>query len=154
MNKDTNLTPIKIEHSILAEWGKPLRCGDTAEWHSHGPYFGRVVLELKAPKEAWKAEKINGEWFWVCGCPDCLGEKGNLLSHKCDEHDVCVQCGTHRSELKEMPWAHEDGFLCKACECVTCQGGGEIAPDAECPDCNGTGRCTYPSPNNDTEGGE
>jgi hypothetical protein len=25
--------------------------------------------------------------------------------------------------------------------CDTCQGGGEIAPDAPCPDCDGTGIC-------------
>jgi hypothetical protein len=35
---------------------------------------------------------------------------------RCDKHDVCLICGKHRSELKEMPWGARGGFRCKPCE--------------------------------------
>jgi hypothetical protein len=30
--------------------------------------------------------------------------------------DVCQSCSTPRSELKETPWWHPEGFTCKPCQ--------------------------------------
>ena len=110
-----DLEPIKIEHDIPDEWGAPTRSGNTAIWEKYKGREKTTLLKLEAPKRAWKAEKIDGVWHWVCACPDCIGKEERFPYQKCDEHNVCVQCGTHRSELTETPWGHERGFLCVPC---------------------------------------
>ena len=51
-------------------------------------------------------------------CPKCTPEKNHHPFAKyCDKHNVCVDCGIHRSKLTEAPWsAREGAFLCKPCE--------------------------------------
>lgn len=73
---------------------------------------------IPAPVKGMKSELIDGEWFWVCGCPSCLGVKEEKYPYwVCETHDVCVDCGATRKEIKEVPWGICGvGFRCKPCQ--------------------------------------
>jgi len=75
-----------------------------------------VILKHERPE--MYAELIHDEWYWVNGCSKCEDayNYGESYSYQvCYEHDRCVGCKTQRSDLKDTPWGHEDGFLCKPC---------------------------------------
>jgi len=73
-------------------------------------------VTLESPAKGWRAELIDGQWFWVNECPECNGKAGDWTFGKCDKHDVCVTCGIHRSKLNNIPWGHRRGFRCKPCQ--------------------------------------
>jgi transposase-like protein len=113
----TKLKPIKINHDIPDILGPPIRSGDFSIWNErrgNSSDNGLPEIKLEAPK-GYKAEKIDGSWFWVNDCPDCTKSGKKYPYKKCDEHDVCVDCGTHRKELKKTPWGHPKGFKCVPC---------------------------------------
>jgi len=53
-------------------------------------------------------------------CPVCTtGEQQpwSLGNKYCEQHDVCISCGTKRKDLTETPWGVRIGsFLCSPCE--------------------------------------
>lgn len=49
-------------------------------------------------------------------CFVCDGTEPNYRAQRCEKHDVCVHCGTHRSKITEIPWGHHEGFLCQPCD--------------------------------------
>lgn len=50
-------------------------------------------------------------------CPACTyTEKPPIFAKYCEEHDVCIGCGIHRSKLEETPYGVIRGaFQCKPC---------------------------------------
>jgi hypothetical protein len=96
---------------IPKEWTNNIRSGHTNIWNGNGA----PEVRLEPPIEGLYAERFDDGWFWVCGCHKCL-ENGKPYSYiVCYEHDRCVTCKTHRTELKETPWGRPDGFQCKPC---------------------------------------
>ena len=75
-----------------------------------------VVLKHERPE--MYAELIHDVWYWVNGCSKCeeaINYKENYSYQVCYEHNRCISCGTHRTDLTETPWGHQDGFICKPC---------------------------------------
>lgn len=77
-----------------------------------------VILEHELPE--MYAELIDGEWYWVKECAKCEDAMnyGKVFSYQwCEKHNVCVDCGVHRRDLKETPWGVSIGaFRCKPCQ--------------------------------------
>ncbi len=71
---------------------------------------------IKAPRPELVARLIDNEWCWVNECPECIGKEPVFPYVKCEKHNVCVTCGIKRKDLKETPWGHRNGFVCKPCE--------------------------------------
>lgn len=58
---------------------------------------------------SWTTE--NKEECWRCN-----GTEPKYPNDKyCEDHNTCLECGTHRSELKDIPWGARGGFICKPC---------------------------------------
>jgi len=75
-----------------------------------------VILTHDLPE--MYAELIDNEWYWVKGCSKCKDAVNFEESYSysvCDKHNVCVNCETPRKDLKDIPWGHRDGFICKPC---------------------------------------
>lgn len=110
------IEPIKIKTPIPDNYIHQCRNGHKTEFsppRKKGKDTGEPLV-IQGPL-GWKAEKRNGVWFWVCDCPDCLGNKETWAYLKCDAHNVCVECGIHRRDLTETPWGHRNGFMCQPC---------------------------------------
>lgn len=113
----------KINNPLLTADLERVRNGRYQEFRRKGGSFhSEPVLRLEHENKALYAELIDGEWYWVNGCnlcDDCHPDEkkkgwGYLY---CDTHNVCVDCGIHRKDLKDTPWGTPDGaFLCKPCE--------------------------------------
>jgi hypothetical protein len=109
-------TKIKID-GIPEGYTVRRNSGNFSEFRKQGQnYHDSEEIRIEAPEKGLKSELINGEWFWVCGCSHCLGTEEDWCYWVCDEHNVCVTCGIHRSKLKEAPWGHQKGFRCKDCQ--------------------------------------
>ncbi len=54
-------------------------------------------------------------------CHVCDGTKPKPFPNRCEKHDICEDCGTNRSELKEIPWGTRAGFRCQPCETAKIQ---------------------------------
>lgn len=74
------------------------------------------TLELTPPQRGLKSEFIDGAWYWVVGCEKCLGTSNGWDYFVCDEHNVCVDCQTHRSEIVGSAWGTREGFRCSPCQ--------------------------------------
>lgn len=101
---------------IPVEWTQRTRSGNTNifndGWHGNG----LPEVSLDPPIVGLYAERFEDGWHWVCGCHKCLGIKEFYSYIVCYDHDRCLTCGTHRTELKERSvWGHPDGFNCKTC---------------------------------------
>lgn len=75
-------------------------------------------VSLEHEKKSAYAELIDGKWYWVEGCAECRGEpRDNWKSYiECEEHDVCVGCGTKRVDIKEdSVWGGQYGWTCHTC---------------------------------------
>lgn len=106
---------------IPGEWTERTRSGHTNIWNQMWPpgkphRNGLPEIKLEPPELGLYAERIDGAWYWVTGCHKCLGITGKWSYITCHEHDRCVSCGTHRTELTDIPWGHPDGFRCKPCQ--------------------------------------
>jgi hypothetical protein len=100
---------------IPKEWTQRTRGGHTNTWNDPFYWNGLPEVRLDPPSLGLYAELFEDGWYWVCGCHKCL-ENGKPYSYiVCDEHNRCVTCNTHRTELKEAPWGNPDGFQCKSC---------------------------------------
>lgn len=97
---------------IPKEWSERVRSGHTNIWN----YEESNEIKLNPPSNGLYAERFDDGWYWVCGCNKCL-ENGESYSYiVCEEHNRCVDCGIHRSELDEIPWGGPYGFTCKPCD--------------------------------------
>lgn len=77
---------------------------------------GNLLFTLLPPSRELYAELIDNKWYWVSGCKVCTGESGTTYI-LCDKHDVCVDCGVHRSELTGTPWGVSNGrWRCQPCQ--------------------------------------
>ena len=77
-----------------------------------------LIFKLDNPIIGLKAEFIDNDWYWVCGCPICLGiERKHYRNdyHICDDHDVCESCGVKRNEIKATVYGTRNGWNCKKC---------------------------------------
>lgn len=111
------LKNVKIKiNEIPAEWTKRLRSGHTNVWNENSEDLNKPEVKLLPPLEGLYAERFDDGWYWVCGCDKCLEIKGRYSYIVCDNHNICVACGTHRKDLTEVPWGHPDGFECKPCQ--------------------------------------
>lgn len=72
------------------------------------------TVERVPPQQGLKSELVDGQWVWVVGCKKCLGEAGYNY-HCCYEHDRCVTCGIHGSELTDYSYGMRQGWQCKPC---------------------------------------
>ncbi len=71
---------------------------------------------LIPPKDHYFASLIDSEWHWRNGCDICNNSPEKFGAYiRCEEHDVCCKCGVKRKDLKEIPWGHIEGFMCKKC---------------------------------------
>jgi len=74
------------------------------------------TIEIEPPKKSWYAELIDGEWFWLEGCAECLGKPRDWMTYiECDEHNRCRTCGTKRSDIKDAVWGGKHGWQCFEC---------------------------------------
>lgn len=100
---------------IPKEWQQRTRSGHTNIWNDSFYKNGLQEVRLEPPQRGLYAERFDDGWYWVCGCHKCLGKNEGYSYIVCEEHDRCTSCGTHRSNLTEVPWGHRDGFQCKPC---------------------------------------
>lgn len=102
---------------IPGEWTQRTRSGHTNIWND--PWYKTELPEVRMnpPQKGLYAERIDGNWYWVCGCEPCLGS-GKAHSYVvCEEHDRCVTCNCTRAQLTETPWgARDGGWRCKPCQ--------------------------------------
>jgi len=114
INVNLKDTKIYIEE-IPKKWTNRLRSGHTNIWNKGSTNADIPEVRLAPPVKGLYAEKFDDGWYWVCGCHDCL-ENGKPYSYiVCEEHDVCIDCGTHRKDLSDIPWGKPEGFQCKPC---------------------------------------
>lgn len=101
---------------IPGEWTQRTRSGHTNVWNDPWHKTGLPEVRMDPPQKALYAERIDGAWYWVCGCEPCLGS-GKAYSYLlCEEHDRCVTCKCTRAELLETPWGVSGGWRCKPCQ--------------------------------------
>lgn len=109
--KDTKI----LIPEIPKEWTQRSRSGHTNVWNDSYHKNGLPEVQLKPPIKGLYAKRFEDGWYWVCGCHKCLGIDKPYSYIVCHEHDRCVTCGTHRTDLKETPWGGPYGFQCKPC---------------------------------------
>lgn len=119
MTTTTSLREVKILiPEIPGEWTQRTRSGSTQVWNDarhHSSEFPEV--RLQAPQRGLFADRIDGAWYWVCGCEKCLGSGKAFNYSPCDEHDRCVTCRCTPAELTETPWGGCDGgWRCRPCQ--------------------------------------
>jgi len=74
------------------------------------------TIRLEPPEKHYFSELIAGEWWWVNGCAECIGNPRDWMTYvECDKHNVCRTCKTPRSEIKDIPWGGKHGWECKPC---------------------------------------
>lgn len=100
---------------IPKDWTQRTRGGHTNIWNDSFHRNGLPEVCLEPPMRGLYAERFDDGWYWVCGCNKCLGNGQSYSYIVCYEHDRCVTCNTHRTELKETPWGQAEGFQCKPC---------------------------------------
>lgn len=108
--KDTKI----LIPEIPGEWTQRTRSGHTNIWNDPWYQNGLPVVRMEPPQRGLYAERIEGAWYWVCGCERCLGnEKHSYIT--CEEHDRCDNCKCPRSALTETPWGTSTGWCCVPC---------------------------------------
>ncbi|WP_160067541.1 hypothetical protein [Sphingobacterium bovisgrunnientis] len=65
--------------------------------------------------QAMYAELIDGEWYWVSGCNECIGKPRGYSYIECDKHNVCSCCGISRKEIEGSVWGGGHGWTCPSC---------------------------------------
>jgi hypothetical protein len=96
------------------------RAGDVFRFREKGIITREFDLDtdtlIKSPSKGLRVKNIDGVWFWLCDCPQCLGKDPSFAYSVCDKHDICITCGINRTKLKETPWGCREGWRCKPCE--------------------------------------
>ncbi len=110
----------KIEDDRLNPSLERIRSGTNQKFYpsNYKNWDKDILFTLPAPSKEMYAELIDGIWYWVKGCSKCEDSMNYGESHSyqvCHEHDRCVQCNTHRKSLTQIPWGHQNGFICKPC---------------------------------------
>lgn len=105
---------------IPGEWTERIRNGHTNVWNQIWPpgqphSNGLPEVTLQPPSRGLYAERIDGAWYWVCGCEKCLGSGKSWSYITCYEHDRCEYCKIHREQITETPWGVRGGWACKPC---------------------------------------
>lgn len=100
---------------IPKEWEQRTRSGHTNIWNDSFFQNGLPEIKLEPPQRGLYAACFEDGWYWICGCNKCLKNNEKYSYIVCEEHDRCINCGTHRKDLTETPWGHPDGFQCKPC---------------------------------------
>jgi hypothetical protein len=73
-------------------------------------------INMEPPEKHIYAELIDGQWYWVNGCPECNGKTRDWMTYvECDKHNVCAGCSCSREKLTEAPWGRKNGWVCKPC---------------------------------------
>ena len=74
-------------------------------------------FDLKHDQREMYADLIDDKWYWVSGCAECNGKPRDGFAYigECDKHNVCRECGIHRSEITETPWGGSEGWCCVPC---------------------------------------
>ncbi len=111
-------TKIKIE-GIPKGYTERTHSGSSSIFYPKGKWNkSEFEHKIKAPEKGLKSELIDGEWYWVCGCPPCLGIHSEKYAyHVCEKHDICIDCGKTRKEITEIPWGISGvGFRCRPCQ--------------------------------------
>lgn len=106
-------TKILIQE-IPGHWTQRLRAGSTNIWNHQSTASEFPEVRLLPPTQGLYAERIDGAWWWVCGCERCLGTDKSSYS-VCKEHDRCITCQCTREQLTEIPWGVQGGWRCKPC---------------------------------------
>ncbi|MGP3789461.1 hypothetical protein [Pseudomonas sp. B392_1p] len=114
--KDTKI----LIPEIPGDWTDRTRNGHTNEWNRMWPpgqphRNGLPEVILEPPTRGLYAERIDGAWYWVCGCEKCLGNREKYSYITCHEHDRCEHCGIHRQQITEAPWGVTGGWACQPC---------------------------------------
>lgn len=118
MDKNTKI----LIPEIPGDWTARIRSGHLNIWNEalHGrPHSnGLPEVRMEPPERGLYAERIDDAWYWVCGCERCLGNGKSWSYITCYEHDRCITCHTHNTELpKDMTrWGKREGFRCGACQ--------------------------------------
>lgn len=112
-----SLKDVKIPiPEIPKEWTLRTRSGHTNVWNDSFYRNGLPEVKLNPPQEGLYAERFEDGWYWVCGCPKCLGNDDPYPYIVCDEHNRCETCGIHRDDVKEGPaWEVRGGWQCDPC---------------------------------------
>lgn len=112
-----NLKDVKIHIAeIPLEWTQRTRAGHTNVWNDSFYRNGLPEVRLDPPQRGLYAERFEDGWYWVCGCPKCLGIDDPFPYIVCDEHNRCETCGIHRDEVKERSvWGTRGGWQCNPC---------------------------------------
>lgn len=101
---------------IPGDWTQRSRSGSTQVWNDPWYKTGLPTVRMDPPQKGLFAERIDGAWWWVCGCEKCLGNPEKDSYSVCEEHDRCVSCNCTRAELTETPWGVRGGWRCKPCQ--------------------------------------
>lgn len=113
--KDTKI----LIPEIPGEWTQRTRNGHTNvwndPWHTARQVEPLPEVRLGPPQRGLYAERIDGAWYWVCGCEKCLGSAEKYSYITCHDHDRCEMCGIHREDITETPWRVAGGWACKPC---------------------------------------
>lgn len=113
--KDTKI----LIPEIPGEWTRRMRSGHTnvwnGTWYTSRDEDPRPEVRLEPPARGLYAERIDGAWYWVCGCEKCLGNEGKHSYITCYEHDRCELCHVHREQITETPWGWNGGWACEPC---------------------------------------
>lgn len=135
---DTHQRIRKIEDPRLVGYTKRLRSGSTQTFYTGSDHrdFDRYhaekgpenpdvkihdkpdTIRLIPPEKHWFAALIDGEWWWLNSCEECNGRaRDGVKSYvECDKHDVCRQCKTPRTEIKDWVWGSSSGWQCQPCQ--------------------------------------
>lgn len=113
--KDTKI----LIPEIPGHWTQRTRSGSTQVFNDRWHENGLPEVRLEPPIKGLMAERIEGAWYWVCGCDVCLGNDKSFTYSPCERHDRCVTCDCTRAELSEAPWGgvlgRWRGWQCKPC---------------------------------------
>ncbi|MCY4781766.1 hypothetical protein ORI89_19120 [Sphingobacterium sp. UT-1RO-CII-1] len=101
---------------------KRIRSGSTQLFREENPNNRSFISNENADvilthdtDKAMYAELIDGEWYWVSGCAECIGKPRGTSYIECDEHDVCSCCGISRKEIEGSVWGGRHGWICPSC---------------------------------------
>jgi len=72
-------------------------------------------ISLKHDHREMYAELIDGKWYWVSGCTECLGKPRGMSYIECHTHNRCRSCETNREDITESVWGGLNGWICKPC---------------------------------------
>lgn len=75
----------------------------------------RSVFKLTPPSQEYFANIHEGKWYWMNGCDKCNGRTESYPYIRCVKHDVCIDCGIPRDDMKDVPWGVPGGIRCKPC---------------------------------------